>query len=61
MSDFAQSYLGRLRQELGSRLLLVPGTRIVVENPAGEILLQLRSDFRAWGLPGGVPAVGAGA
>ena len=61
MSDFAHSYLGRLRAEVGSRLLLVPGMRVVVEDPAGAILLQLRSDYRLWGLPGGVPDEGEGA
>ena len=61
MSDFASSYLGRLRAEVGPRLLLVPGVRVVVENPEGEFLLELRSDFRLWGLPGGVPDEGESA
>lgn len=55
MTDFATSYLGRLRRDVGSRLLLVPGMRVVVENGAGQVLLQLRSDYGLWGLPGGVP------
>jgi ADP-ribose pyrophosphatase YjhB (NUDIX family) len=58
MSGFAQSYLGRLRAVVGSRLLLVPGMRIVIENPEGRILFQQRSDFGTWGLPGGVPDEG---
>lgn len=53
MSDFAASHLGQLRALVGPRLLLVPGARIVIENPLGEILLQLRCDFGVWGLPGG--------
>ena len=61
MTDFASSYLGRLRAVVGDRLLLVPGMRIVVERPDGAILLQLRSDYRLWGLPGGVPDEGEGA
>ncbi len=61
MTDFAQSYLGRLRAAVGNRLLLVPGMRIVVEREDGAILLQLRSDYRLWGLPGGVPDEGEGA
>lgn len=61
MSDFASSYLGRLRALVGDRLLLVPGMRVVVERPDGAILLQLRSDFGLWGLPGGVPDEGEGA
>lgn len=51
--DFADTYLGQLRSLVGSRLLLVPGTRVVVENACGQILLQKRSDFGIWGLPGG--------
>lgn len=55
---FADSYLGRLRSLVGDRLLLVPGTRVVVENARGEILLQKRSDFGLWGLPGGTAEEG---
>ena len=61
MIDFASSYLGRVRAIVGDRLLLVPGMRIVVERADGAILLQLRSDYRMWGLPGGVPDEGEGA
>lgn len=50
---FSETYLGRLREKVGSRLLMVPGVRIVVENAAGEILLQRRRDIAIWGLPGG--------
>ena len=58
MTDFASSYLGRLRALVGPRLLLVPGQRVVVEDETGAVLLQLRSDFGLWGLPGGVPDEG---
>jgi ADP-ribose pyrophosphatase YjhB (NUDIX family) len=60
VSDFNDSYLGKLRQLVGSQLLLVPGTRIIIENARGEILLQKRSDFRIWGLPGGMAEPGEG-
>ncbi|SIT23643.1 NUDIX domain-containing protein [Achromobacter sp. MFA1 R4] len=53
MASFSDSYLGRLRELVGSRLLLVPGARIIIQNGAGNVLLQRRSDFRVWGLPGG--------
>ncbi len=58
MAGFGDSYLGRLRAQVGARLLLVPGARVVIENERGEVLLQLRTDFRLWGLPGGVPDEG---
>lgn len=53
MGNFSESYLGQLRQVIGNRLVLMPGTRIVIENHAGQILLDLRADFRIWALPGG--------
>jgi ADP-ribose pyrophosphatase YjhB (NUDIX family) len=53
MAGFSDSYLGRLRALVGDRLLLVPGARLVIEDEAGRVLLQRRSDFGVWGLPGG--------
>ena len=58
MASFSESYLGQLRAGVGSRMLLVPGARVVLENHRGEILLQQRSDFGLWGLPGGNAEVG---
>lgn len=53
MADFEDSYVGQLRQRIGSQLLLLPGARVVIEDRDGKILLQQRSDFGVWGLPGG--------
>jgi len=53
MAGFTDTYLGRLRKAVGNRRILMPGARIVVENPEGKFLLQERSDFGVWGLPGG--------
>jgi ADP-ribose pyrophosphatase YjhB (NUDIX family) len=58
MASFGDSYLGQLRSIVGNRMLLVPGARVVLENHAGEILLQQRSDFGLWGLPGGNAEIG---
>ena len=55
---FSQSYLGKLRKIVGSRLILIPGARIVVHDRLGRVLLELRSDFKRWGLPGGHQEVG---
>ncbi len=49
----ADSYIMRLRQKVGSQLLLNPGGRAIVQNHAGEILFHRRSDFNFWDLPGG--------
>lgn len=58
MSTFKDSHVGQLRALVGDRMLLMPGARIVIENPDGRILLQLRSDFGVWGIPGGGPEPG---
>ena len=57
-SDFASSYLGRLRAKIGHDLVHIPGVRVVVENEKNEILFHLRPDFKVWGLPGGGPETG---
>jgi 8-oxo-dGTP pyrophosphatase MutT (NUDIX family) len=55
---FSDSYLGKLRKIVGKRLILIPGARIVVHDRLGRVLLELRSDFRRWGLPGGHQEIG---
>lgn len=57
---FADSYLGQLRALIGDRLVLMPGARIVIERADGSILLQKRTDFGLWGLPGGNAEEGEG-
>lgn len=61
MIKWSDSYLGRLRQVVGHRLLLVFGARVIVEDNLGRVLLQKRSDFKLWGLPGGGPEEGESA
>ena len=56
--EFSRSYLGRLRRIVGTRLIIVPGARIVVHDRLERVLLELRNDFRRWGLPGGHQEVG---
>jgi 8-oxo-dGTP pyrophosphatase MutT (NUDIX family) len=56
--NFTESYLGQLRSVVGSRLLIVPGGRVILQNTSGEVLLQERTDFRQWAFPGGAPEVG---
>lgn len=55
---FANSYLGQLRRIVGSRVILVPGARIVVHDRQGRVLLELRKDFGRWGVPGGNGEIG---
>ena len=47
--SFADTYLGKLRQKVGSDLIQVPGGRIIMEQSDGKILLQKRTDsYFAW-------------
>lgn len=50
---FSESYLGKLRAKVGPSIILVPGARVIVKRNDGCILMQHRSDFDVWGLPGG--------
>lgn len=50
MSDYARN----IRSKIGTDLLLTPCVVGIVVNPAGEVLLQRRSDNGQWGLPGGM-------
>ena len=52
---FSETYLGKLRQQVGHRLLQVPGFRAVLVRSDGAVLLQKRADFGVWGLSGGHP------
>ena len=53
MADFWGSYLGQLRTKIGDDLVLMPGARAVMERADGLVLLERRTDFGIWGLPGG--------
>jgi 8-oxo-dGTP diphosphatase len=47
-------YIKSLRARAGPDLLLLPGVSALIFNPAGEILLQRRSDNGRWALIGGM-------
>ncbi|WP_421365826.1 NUDIX domain-containing protein [Agrobacterium tumefaciens] len=51
--SFSESYLGKLRAKVGSGTILVPGARVIVRRDDGHLLMQHRSDFDVWGIPGG--------
>ena len=53
MTDFQDSYLGRLRQVIGTRMVLMPGASVLCERGDGRILLIKRGDFGSWALPAG--------
>ena len=55
------NYLGELRALVGSRPLLIPGGRAVLQDEAGRVLFHRRSDLGIWDLPGGGAEVGESA
>ena len=47
------AHIKRLREAVGSELLLLPGVAAVVRNAADEVLVHRRADDGTWSLPGG--------
>lgn len=52
------SYIKYLRQYVGHNPILTAGTAILVFNEKEEILMQLRTDYDAWGFLGGAMELG---
>ena len=46
-------YIKSIRKLLGSKEISIPGCRALIINDKNEVLLEERSDFKIWGLPGG--------
>ena len=46
-------YLKSIRELIGKKEISTPGARIVILNGSDQVLLEERSDFKIWGLPGG--------
>jgi 8-oxo-dGTP pyrophosphatase MutT (NUDIX family) len=46
-------YIRELRAFVGHRPLIGAGVRAIIRDAAGDVLLQLRGDFKLWGLPAG--------
>ena len=56
---FVGSYLWRLRQKVGSDLVLMPGAMVVLRDGEGRVLLTRRVDDGTWCLPAGGAEEGA--
>ncbi|MEP7059599.1 MAG: NUDIX domain-containing protein [Actinomycetota bacterium] len=50
---FKGSTVWRIRQKLGSDLLLWPSSNVIIERADGKVLLGLRGDTGGWAIPGG--------
>ncbi|MEV0730381.1 NUDIX domain-containing protein [Polymorphospora sp. NPDC050346] len=55
---WAESYLGQLRALAGDRTLMFVGSRAVVRDDGGRVLLIERSDNGIWALPAGAMELG---
>ena len=53
-----QDYIKNLRKKVGHEPLILNFAGGVLVNDQDEILLQKRSDFKSWGLPGGAMEFG---
>ncbi|MEK4229651.1 NUDIX hydrolase [Solibacillus sp. FSL H8-0538] len=50
-------YYKYLRQYVGTKPLILPGSVVIIQNESGEVLLQKRPEGK-WGLPGGLMNLG---
>ena len=57
----AKDYIKTLRQKVGHEPIILNFAGGILANSKNEILLQKRSDFNAWGLPGGALEFGESA
>lgn len=57
--SFGDTYLGRLREKVGTDLVLAPGAMAVLRRADGKVLLTRRSDNGSWCVPGGGAEEGA--
>ena len=51
--SFEGSSLWRVRQKVGTELVLWPGATVLVQRDDGRALLGLRGDTHEWAMPGG--------
>ena len=51
--DYQDSYLGQLRKLVGTRKLITPGARAVIQDKMGRVLFVKRKDNGKWVMPAG--------
>lgn len=56
--SYVDSYLWRLRQAVGSELVLMPGAMVALQRDDGQVLLTKRADDGTWCLPAGAAEIG---
>jgi ADP-ribose pyrophosphatase YjhB (NUDIX family) len=48
------SYIEWIRSQVGHRRIFLAFTSVVLRDDEDRVLLQRRTDFDVWGLPGGI-------
>lgn len=51
-------YIMKLRNELGTKPIILAGAGVIIEDSEGKILLQHRANNHHWGIPGGSMELG---
>ena len=51
-------YIANLRKYVGHEPILTAGVGLLVFNSENKVLMQLRTDYNAWGFPGGAMELG---
>ena len=51
-------YIANLRKHVGHEPILTAGVLLLVFNSENKVLMQLRTDYNAWGFPGGAMELG---
>ena len=52
------SYISDLRKYVGHEPILTAGVGLLIFNSENKVLMQLRTDYNAWGFPGGSMELG---
>lgn len=52
------SYISDLRKYVGHKPILTAGVGLLIFNSENKVLMQLRTDYNAWGFPGGSMELG---
>lgn len=55
---YVDSYLWRLRQTIGSELVLMPGAMVALRRADSQVLFTRRADDGTWCLPAGAAEIG---
>jgi ADP-ribose pyrophosphatase YjhB (NUDIX family) len=51
-------YIKTMREMIGHETLITVGCGAIIEDKLGRILLQKRTDYDIWGIPGGILEIG---